>query len=67
MSSRPNGGRGGRERRRAEGAVRNAAWQKFTPEQKIVCLDERLGVGVGARRQRKLLSALGTATASKRV
>lgn len=39
-----------------EGEQRNKAWRKLTPAQKIASLDRRLGVGVGARRQRKLLT-----------
>lgn len=48
-----------RDRRRAEGEGRNAAWAKLRPEQQLASLDSRLGVGIGAKRQRaKLGSAL---------
>lgn len=43
------------EQKRIEGEVRNEAWAKLTPEQKLADLDRRLGKDVGARRQRKLL------------
>lgn len=35
--------------------ARNAAWQALTRDQKIAILDMRLGKGVGAKRQRKML------------
>ena len=41
----------------AEGVERNAVWQALTSAQKIASLDARLGKGVGARRQRKILEA----------
>lgn len=45
-----------RETKRQEGIERNAAWAKLTNAQKLVCLDNRLGVGQGAKRQREKLA-----------
>ena len=55
MSSRPwpfN-----KELRKKEAAERNARWSSLTPSEKLASLDSRLGTGVGATRQRKLLAA----------
>ena len=35
-----------------EAIVRNEAWAKLTPEQQLESLDNRLGKGVGAKKQR---------------
>ena len=35
-----------------EAIVRNEAWAKLTPEQQLTSLDERLGKGIGAKKQR---------------
>ena len=35
-----------------EAKVRNEAWAKLTPEQQLASLDERLGKGIGAKKQR---------------
>ena len=35
-----------------EAKVRNEEWAKLTPEQQLERLDNRLGKGVGARKQR---------------
>ena len=35
-----------------EAKVRNEAWAKLTPEQQLESLDNRLGKGVGAKKQR---------------
>ena len=35
-----------------ESIVRNEAWAKLTPEQQLASLDERLGKGIGAKKQR---------------
>ena len=35
-----------------EAIVRNKAWAKLTPEQQLASLDERLGKGIGAKKQR---------------
>jgi hypothetical protein len=35
-----------------EAIVRNEAWAKLTPEQQLASLDERLGKGIGAKKQR---------------
>ena len=40
-----------------EGHARNEAWAKLTPAQKLKALNERLGNGVGAKRQRMKLVA----------
>ena len=34
-----------------EAIVRNEAWAKLTPEQQLASLDERLGKGIGAKKQ----------------
>lgn len=43
-------------RRKEEGTARNAEWASLTTAQKIASLDARLGKGIGAKRQRKLLA-----------
>lgn len=43
------------EQKRIEGDVRNEAWRRLTTSEKLADLDRRLGKGVGARRQRKIL------------
>ena len=35
-----------------EATVRNEAWARLTPEQQLASLDERLGKGIGAKKQR---------------
>ena len=35
-----------------EAIVRNEAWAKLSPEQQLASLDERLGKGIGAKKQR---------------
>lgn len=45
-----------REQRRAEGEARNTAWRGLTAAQQLASLDGRLGVGVGAARQRRKLA-----------
>lgn len=45
------------EQKRIEGEVRNEAWRKLTTSEKLADLDRRLGKGIGARRQRKILEA----------
>ena len=35
-----------------EAIVRNEAWAKLTPEQQLASLDERLGKGIAAKKQR---------------
>ena len=35
-----------------EAIVRNEVWAKLTPEQQLASLDERLGKGIGAKKQR---------------
>ena len=35
-----------------EAIVRNEAWAKLTSEQQLASLDERLGKGIGAKKQR---------------
>jgi hypothetical protein len=47
-----------KEQRRIEGEVRNEAWRKLSTSEKLADLDRRLGKGVGARRQRKLLGGI---------
>lgn len=48
---------GNKERKRIEGKARQDAYDKLTIEQKIKLLDERLGVGQGAVRQRARFAA----------
>ena len=43
--------------RKADDAARVAAWRRLTAAQQITELDSRLGIGVGAKRQRKKLGA----------
>ena len=38
-----------------EAKVRNEAWAKLTPEQQLASLDERLGKGIGAKKQRAII------------
>ena len=45
-----------KETRRADAIARNDAWSKLSTEQKIAELDKRLGVDVGAKKQRKRLA-----------
>lgn len=49
------------EQRRVEGEARNVAWRALNPKQQLAELNTRLGVGLGATRQRKLLAARGVA------
>jgi hypothetical protein len=41
-----------------EGVERNAYWRSLTPAAQLADLDRRLGVGVGANRQRAKLTAI---------
>ena len=50
-----------KDARRTAGDARNAAWRALTVSEKVQSLDTRLGVGVGAQRQRRALGA-GLAT-----
>ena len=43
------------ETKRKDGAARNEEWSKLSPQDKLASLDSRLGVGVGAKRQRTKL------------
>ena len=38
--------------KQTEAVVRNEAWAKLTYEQQLASLDERLGKGIGAKKQR---------------
>jgi hypothetical protein len=42
-----------------EAAERNALWAKLSSAEKLEQLNRRLGVGVGAKRQRRLLNGEG--------
>lgn len=44
------------EVRREEAVERQAAWSALSPREKLAALDRRLGEGVGARKQRALLT-----------
>jgi hypothetical protein len=46
------------EQKRREGEERNTVWESMTPTEQLRDLDRRLGPGVGATRQRKMLAAL---------
>jgi hypothetical protein len=46
------------ELRRKEAVERQAAWDSFTPAQKLAELDRRLGAGKGAEKQRAQLAKL---------
>lgn len=45
-----------KHQKREEGEARNIEWRKLSTMEKLTALDNRLGVGVGAKRQRKMLS-----------
>ena len=47
-----------RRERAEEGAVRNAAWAALSVAEKLASLDRRLGKGMGAVRQRRLLGGV---------
>ena len=44
-----------REKRNKEAVERNTRWDAMTPSQKLAELDTRLGIGVGAKKQREQL------------
>jgi len=46
-----------KDQKRIEGEVRNDAWRKLSAKEKLADLNRRLGNGIGATRQRKLLAA----------
>ena len=46
-----------KEERRREGAIRNERWAALSAAQKLAELDRRLGLGIGAKRQRAKLGA----------
>ena len=46
------------QKKRAETIMRLSAWSILSPQEKLRRLDERLGVGVGAKRQRAKLAAM---------
>lgn len=45
------------ERKRVEGAERNAEWAAMSPKDQLASLDRRLGKGIGAKRQREKLAS----------
>jgi len=45
------------ELKRKNAAERAATWNKLTPREQLKALDRRLGVGVGAEKQRAKLQA----------
>lgn len=47
-----------RQTRVDEGVERNTYWQSLSLNEKLKSLDNRLGVGVGARKQREKLKKL---------
>lgn len=46
-----------RDQKRGEAEERTAAWRAMTPQEKLKDLDARLGVGLGAVKQRAKLNA----------
>jgi len=46
-----------RRERAEEGLARNTAWALLPKSEQIASLDRRLGKGVGAKKQRKVLEA----------
>lgn len=52
-----------REQRRIEGEERNAYWRGLTRAAQRADLDRRLGIGVGAKRQREKLAEASGRTA----
>jgi hypothetical protein len=44
------------EVRRQEAEERNREWEGLTPKEKVEKLDQRLGKGMGAKRQREKLA-----------
>lgn len=49
--------------RRKEAWLRNSQWGLYTPKQQLALLDNRLGNGDGAKRQRARLAAIITTNA----
>jgi hypothetical protein len=47
-----------KELRHTEAVKRNEAWNKLSPAQQLAELDKRLGVGIGAAKQRAKIAAL---------
>jgi hypothetical protein len=47
-----------KDQKRKEGEERNRGYSTMTPAEKLHDLDQRLGVGVGAKRQRAKLEGL---------
>jgi len=47
-----------KETKRKESADRVEKWQSLTPQQQLNLIDERLGKGIGAKRQRAKLAEL---------
>lgn len=58
MPKRTADGSRHRDRRRKQAEVRAANPHTQTPEQRLACLDQRLGKGVGATKERARLHAL---------
>lgn len=49
---------GRKDEKRAGAKARQEAYDKLTPKQKLDLLDDKLGNGVGAKRQRRRLAKL---------
>jgi hypothetical protein len=47
-----------KQQRVIDGAKRNATWQTLSTQAKIASLDARLGVNIGAKRQRAKLEGV---------
>lgn len=62
MSSKGNGkvdrSRLRKEQLRKDSAERLAAWQKLSPKKQLAAINERMGDGVGATKQRARLNAI---------
>ena len=44
-----------KQQKREDAIKRNELWNKLTPQQKIQQLDQKFGIGIGAKKQRTKL------------
>jgi hypothetical protein len=58
MSRTQSRNAGLREERRIQGEARNVEWRAKSPAEQLKALDQRLGFGIGAKRQREKLERL---------
>lgn len=54
------------QQRHEEAIVRQSAYDKRTPEQQLQILDERLGKGLGAKKERAKLNSIIAQRAAKK-